>query len=948
VSRPPASLQEGISAREAEVLTEVGHHLTNSEIAGKLFISVRTVESHVSSLLRKLQVDDRRALADIATSIREDDATGRTSGGGALAAAARLAAPPTSFVGRAEERAALAQALQTQRLVTAVGPGGVGKTRLALAAIGDVHHWFPDGAWYVDLVPVTDPELVAPAIRTMVGLGEQESRTAEESVLDWLASRQSLLVLDNCEHLLDGVVPLLERLLAGSPGLTVLATSRARLLASFEWVFQVPGLSIRSLDGGRGDAVELFAQRAAAGGTLLSEADLDRVAPICDRLDGVALAVELAAARLPSLGLDGLEAALADRLTILTGAARTADRHRSLRSTLDWSYALLDERERAVLRRVAIFATAFTANAADAVLADWPPVECESIPAALAGLADQSLLVAVPGPTGMRYRAAETIRQYAAQRMVEADESTEAATRHLRWCLDAAADLWPCEDVDGMGRWRARLDGVVDELRAALNWAIAHGDCRVQAHDLAVRLAELSFTRGWPGEAQRRYEQAAALAADDHEAAEALRSAAGAAETRHFGLHALVLLRSAGDAEIRAGNRAAAAHDLVQRAELMKRAPGLISTVLPPGAAEAALAEAWELGADDPRTVARAMVAESFLGNSYEPITAELAERAIVLARRVGDRLCESAALDQLTSVELARGAIREATKTAMRRLEVLAPVPVVASSALEHLDALSMAAECALAEGELATSRALAEDVRSLPFYREEGHLANARLLVVAVMSGEIDHAIKLSEHFREGWVRAGRPRAGNLSRAVYAAATAHGLRGHDDLRHEWLDIVAAISTPGRAVEDTHFGEFFDALLWLHRGDHQRAFGELTTPPEEFREWHSNMWRPWYAGLWAEAAVLADRPDAVAVIDRACKMSRENEIASLIVDRAEALLAGDRDGVTRAAAGLEQAGCHYQWARTMVMLGEPEANRGAEAFAAMGVTPMVWPPGSG
>jgi predicted ATPase/DNA-binding CsgD family transcriptional regulator len=655
VSKSLASLQGGISAREAEVLTEVGGHLTNSEIAGKLFISVRTVESHVSSLLRKLQVDDRRALADIATSMRPDDAPGRTAGGGVLAAAARLAAPPTSFVGRAEERATLARALQTQRLVTAVGPGGVGKTRLALAAVGDVNHWFPDGVWYVDLVPVTDPELVAPAIRTMIGVGEQEARTAEDSVLDWLARRQSLLVLDNCEHLLDGVTPLVERLLAGSPGLTVLATSRARLLAAFEWVFQVPGMSIRCLDGGRGDAVELFAQRAAAGGMLLSAADIDRVADICDRLDGMALALELAAARLPSLGLDGLEAALAARLTVLTGAARTADRHRSLRSTLDWSYALLDERERAVLRRVAVFATAFTANAARDVLADWPPIESESIPAVLAGLADQSLLVAIPSSEGTRYRAAETIRQYAMERMGESDESAEAAARHLRWCLNAAADLWPPrEDVDGMGPWRAALDRVVDELRAALTWAIADGEFPVQAHDLAVRLAELSFTRGWPGEAQHRYEQAAALASNDHEAAEAFRSAAGAAESRHFGLHGLVLLRSAADAEIRAGNIAAASHDLAQRAELMKRTPGLMSTVLPAGMAAAALTEAWELVGDDPRTVARAMVAESFLGSSYEPISAELAERAIVLSRRAGDRLCESAALDQLTSVALA------------------------------------------------------------------------------------------------------------------------------------------------------------------------------------------------------------------------------------------------------------------------------------------------------
>jgi DNA-binding CsgD family transcriptional regulator len=299
VSKRGVWTQEGISAREAEVLAAVAAHLTNAEIAAKLFISVRTVESHVSSLLRKLQVDDRRGLADVAAAVGTADGAEGLRGIPLPRAAVPRRSPLTSFVGRTAERAALIDALGTHRLVTAIGPGGVGKTRLALNVMTEIGDHFADGAWYVDLVPVTDPAFLAPAIRSILGLGEQEGRSAEDSVLDWLRDREALLVLDNCEHLLDGVILLVEQMLAGSPGLTVLATSRARLLAPFEWAFPVPGMSLINDDGSFGDAVELFVRRAAASGVSLGTETFDRLAMICRSLDGMALAIELAAARLP-------------------------------------------------------------------------------------------------------------------------------------------------------------------------------------------------------------------------------------------------------------------------------------------------------------------------------------------------------------------------------------------------------------------------------------------------------------------------------------------------------------------------------------------------------------------------------------------------------------------------------------------------------------------------
>jgi predicted ATPase/DNA-binding CsgD family transcriptional regulator len=925
----------GVTAREADVLAALAEHLTNAEIGARLFISVRTVESHVSSLLRKLQVEDRRALAAVASL--------RAAPGSASASAVAAPTPLTSFIGRASERAALAAALAENRLVTAVGPGGVGKTRLALSVVTDVADRFADGAWFVDLVPVTDPSMIAPAIAAALGLGEQHGRSAEDSVRNWLIERQTLLVLDNCEHLLDGVAALLERLLAGSPQLAVLVTSRARLLVPFEWVFPVPGLSIDADDGGPGDAAQLFLARAAAGGSSLTAADRARVDGICRGLDGMALAIELAAARFPSLGMDGIEAGLADRLRLLTGGRRVDDRHRSLRSTLDWSYALLDEADRAVLRRVSVFAAPFTATAA-AEVAGWLPVADGEVPTILAGLADQSLLVPVVDGAGTRYRAPETIRQYGDDRCDDADESTEVRSRHLRWCMDIARALEPADN----GVWRSAFDRVADELRRALRWAASHDRTRDDAYRLAIRLAELCFARGTPGEAQARYEQAAGLAADDGAAARALHYAAGAAESRYFGTEALALRQAAADAALRAGNRAAAAVDLARAAELIDRAAGLMATPPPAGAATELLTRARMLAVGDPAAEARVLASEAFHGGDGDPVTLELTERAITLARQVGDPLTESAALDQLTSIQLSRGEVRIAAASALRRIELLAPLPVTAGSAIEFFDAYSMAADGAIAAGDLPGARRLAERLRDLPFHREEGHLATGRVILVAALAGDFASAVVLAERFREGWERAGRPRAGNLGRGAYAAATVYGLRGDDEARAAWLDIVAAVASPVRPLSELHYGEFFDALVLLHRGHAEQAVQLLDTPPEDFRRWYTGQWRPWYAALWAEAAVLAGHPDAADRLRRARLMTTDNPIAAAIVERAAALHVpgGDRDAMSAAAAALDAAGCRYQWARTLVLLGGTDRARGAAALAAMRATPMAGPPG--
>jgi hypothetical protein len=401
---------------------------------------------------------------------------------------------------------------------------------------------------------------------------------------------------------------------------------------------------------------------------------------------------------------------------------------------------------------------------------------------------------------------------------------------------------------------------------------------------------------------------------------------------------------AAADAAVLAGDRAGAAADLAHAAELCHRAVGLMATAPPDGLASELLARGRALAGGNVTVESRLLIAAAYADADDDPTVAELAEQAIALARQTGDELAESAALDALTSTQLARGELRAALASALRRVAILDPLPVTATSGLEVFDSLYMAAECATAVGDLPAARILAERIRHLPFHREEGHLATARLIVVTALAGDWDETLGLAGQFWEGWERAGRPRAGNLTRAAYAAATVHGLRGDDDARAAWLDVADALATPGQPMSAIHFNEFFDALLLLHRGQAEAALGLLETPPEQFRTWFSGMWGPWYAALWAEAAVVAGQPDGGDRLRRARLATADNPVAVAIVRRAEAL-AGDPAGLAPAAAALKAAGCRYQWARTLVAMGGDHRARGEAALAAMGATVTVWPP---
>ncbi len=404
--------------------------------AGRTTDALEAFRRHADELRQELGLDPPTGLRELHERILRADVTPPPSPHPARAACVSLPrrlTPLTPLVGRVEERAALAGLLAEHRLVTAVGPGGVGKTRLALAVAGDVAGRFRDGVVVVDLVPVTDDAAVPAAVAAALGAGDEPGRSATQAVEGRLATRQVLLVLDNCEHLLDGAGALVERLLAAAPGLSVLTTSRARLLLPAERAFPVSGLA-------PADAVRLFVERAAASGV---EVPPDaRAERICRRLDGVALAIELAAARMPAIGLDGVERGLQDQLEVLAGSRRADARHRSLRSALDWSHALLGPHAQAVLRRLSVFAGPVDAASAAGVVA-WPPVARRAVGAELARLADHSLVVPVRGSGATRYRVLETVRQYGASCSPTATSSTPAGSRTCAGAGTAHASCWP-------------------------------------------------------------------------------------------------------------------------------------------------------------------------------------------------------------------------------------------------------------------------------------------------------------------------------------------------------------------------------------------------------------------------------------------------------------------------------------------------------------------------
>jgi non-specific serine/threonine protein kinase len=500
--------------RQSHAGTTLGDHLrqyrtdaglTQEELAERAGLSVRALSdiergtsrapyrATLHRLASALDLDaGRRAILDRAREGPEGHL--QTSRYGSLPI------PLSGFVGRDLELEHLRTRLQTARLLTLVGVGGVGKSRLALHLAAMVESHYPDGAAFVELASVQDADMLPHLLMRGLGVPEPPGRAVIDVLIETLRSRQVLVILDNCEHLIEACAQLVSRLLQVCPGVRVLATSREPLAISGEVIWRVAGLAVPVPDClsveelHPAEAVSLFVQRGAAvqPGFELTPDNASAVIEVCRRLEGIPLAIELAAAWLPVLSPEQIAERLDNAPELLTRHGREGDgRHVSLLATLDWSYRLLEANEQLLFDRLAVFAGGWNVDAPASVCAGTGLNTRDFLPS-LALLVDASLVVAEPRAATMRYRFLEPVRQYATAHLIQRDEMRLLRDRHLDWCLELAelseAKLWTSEQLT----WLNHLDTEHNNLRAALAWS-ASESAQVSA---GLRLAG-SLWRFW-------------------------------------------------------------------------------------------------------------------------------------------------------------------------------------------------------------------------------------------------------------------------------------------------------------------------------------------------------------------------------------------------------------------------------------------------------------------
>lgn len=409
----------------------------------------------------------------------------------------------TTFVGRERELAAVKEALSGARLLTLVGIGGVGKTRLSLQVAADVVSNYPDGVWFVELAPIGDPRLVPQAVASVLGVREDAGRPIRDALLQHVRDRSLLAVLDNCEHVIDACAALVRDLLQSGSGVRILASSRERFNIAGEAIHAVPPLSVPSADAapqaadlGASEAVRLFVDRARSIQPAFAPTarNLPAVVEICRRLDGIPLALELAAARLRALPVEEIAARVNDRFRLLASGDRTAlPRQKTLRALIDWSHDLLPEAERVLFRRLAVFAGGFTLDAAEAVAAGGA-IAAGDVLDLLSALVDKSLM-GLDGDAG-RYSMLETVRQYAMEKLDLSGEGDAVRDRHLDFYLSlvekADSGLAPTEEA----QWLERVDRVRENVLASHAWSLQAKDACLRSYRLVFAMRHHWFARG--------------------------------------------------------------------------------------------------------------------------------------------------------------------------------------------------------------------------------------------------------------------------------------------------------------------------------------------------------------------------------------------------------------------------------------------------------------------
>jgi len=399
---------------------------------------------------------------------------------------------PTSFIGRESELDEVQAAVKAHRLVTLTGVGGVGKTRLAVEVAARLVDEFPDGVWVFELAAVTDPGAVPDAVAAVLGITQQPGKTVTESVASALEGRVRLLVFDNCEHVVDSVADLVGAILAASVTVTILATSREGLGVSEEQLWRVPSLDVHS--GTESAAVHLFLDRAhsvVSDFSLAQPGEADAVVEICRRLDGIPLAIELAASRMASMTANDVRDRLDHRFRLLVGSRRGLARHQTLRHAVAWSYDLLDDAEKVLLDRCSVFASGFDLESACAV-AGFDDPDDYVILDLLDALVRKSLLLADRSSGHARFSMLETIRQFAEEQLVASGKATEVRTAHARYFAGRETDILALWDSPRQREAYAWFTTELANLRTAFRWAADHGNLDVAA-TIATYAAFLGF-----------------------------------------------------------------------------------------------------------------------------------------------------------------------------------------------------------------------------------------------------------------------------------------------------------------------------------------------------------------------------------------------------------------------------------------------------------------------
>jgi predicted ATPase/DNA-binding winged helix-turn-helix (wHTH) protein len=500
------------------LVERAGHLVTKEELCAlvwpKLVVEENNLQQQVSALRRVLGTD---AIATVpGHGYRFERQPQRVELPRAQVAPGRLPQPLTSFIGREREVGEACRLLESSRLLTLVGMGGVGKTRLSLRLASAASGAYPDGAWFVDLAPLRDPSLVAHQVAQALGVQEQAGQSPQNSLRTFLRVRHALIVLDNCEHLIGACANLCDALLHAAPALRILATSREALHVPGEQLYVLLPMEVPDpadiAEAASCDAVQLFIDRARLHQSAFSPGAREQrvLAEVCARLEGIPLAIELAAARLRTLSIADIDERLRDRFRLLASGARVLDtRQQTLRALLDWSYDLLGPAECLLCDRLSVFAGGFDLAAAEAVCGG-APLDAADVLEVLSSLADKSLLLVEQRADHARYRMLETMREYAHQKLEARGELEATKARHCLHYL-AVAKAANQESAGPRGEWAERIEADLDNLRAAVACALEGGVDAVVAVKLEVALLRFRLLRGHVGEGRRNIDAALAL-----------------------------------------------------------------------------------------------------------------------------------------------------------------------------------------------------------------------------------------------------------------------------------------------------------------------------------------------------------------------------------------------------------------------------------------------------